>query len=456
MAVKSKTEGTATDLGNERYSATEAEAAKFDLEPHLVRLMWDEPFYSKVLRGITKTKTESIPTAGVSVREGKVQFFWNPRFCASIIKDGGSDKVKGLAIHECLHLVFDHCVGRKKDPHIIWNYATDCAINSLIPRAFLPDGGIVPGEAFTDLTPEQMEKMGAERVAKYQRMSDFIANLPTGLASEEYFALFMRNKEIKEDLEEQEKGGQGQPGDGEGGPGMPGPLDDHDGWGELSDEDRELMSGKVKQAIKEAAQECDKTGQWGSIGAETRQTIREMICKDIPWQSLVKQFVGFSRRASRRTTWTKVNKKLPMLAPAGRKTYTANIAVYIDQSGSVSNGELELLFGCLRDLAKRTEFTTFHFDTEVDKDSETVWRGGRTPEAHRTRCGGTCFDAPTTHVNKNKAKFDGAIILTDGYAPQPKASRVRRAWIITTEGDQNFKCGNETVIKMKSPAQKAA
>ena len=106
MAVKSKTEGTATDLGNERYSATEAEAAKFDLEPHLVRLMWDEPFYSKVLRGITKTKTESIPTAGVSVREGKVQFFWNPRFCASIIKDGGSDKVKGLAIHECLHLVF--------------------------------------------------------------------------------------------------------------------------------------------------------------------------------------------------------------------------------------------------------------------------------------------------------------------------------------------------------------
>ena len=71
MAVKAKTEGTSTDLGNARYSATEAEAAAFDLEPHLVRLMWDEPFYSKVLRGITKRRSEEVPTAGVAVRDGE-------------------------------------------------------------------------------------------------------------------------------------------------------------------------------------------------------------------------------------------------------------------------------------------------------------------------------------------------------------------------------------------------
>lgn len=457
MAVKAKDEGTSTDLGNSRYSATEAEAAKFDLEPHLVRLMWDEPFYSKVLRGIAKIKTNEIPTAGVAIRDGKVQFYWNPMFCASIIKDGGADKVKGLSIHECLHLVFDHCVGRKKDPHIIWNYATDCAINSLIPRTYLPDGGIVPGEAFTLLTEEQKEKMGDKRIASYERLSDFIESLPLGLASEEYFALFMREKDIVEDLKNQEQPGQpGKPGgDGEG-PGLPGPLDDHDGWGELSEEDRELVKGKIKQAIKDAAMDCDSKGQWGSVGADTRQTIREMICKDIPWKSLIKQFLGMSRRAERSTSRMRLNKKYPGIHSGFKRGYTANIAVYIDQSGSVSNGELELLFGCLRDLAKRTSFTTFHFDTDVDVDSKTVWKGGRTPATHRTRCGGTCFDAPTTHVNKHKAEFDGCLILTDGYAPQPKPSRVRRAWIITTEGDHDFRCGSETVIKMKTPAQRAA
>jgi predicted metal-dependent peptidase len=455
MAVKAKSEGTATDLGNSHYSATVAEAAKFDLEPHLVRLMWDEPFYSKVLRGISKIKTEEIPTAGVAIRDGKVQFYWNPRFCASIIKDGGADKIKGLSIHECLHLVFDHCVGRKKDPHVIWNYATDCAINSLIPRSYLPDGGIVPGEAFTLLTEVQKEKMTDERIESYERLSSFIASLPLGLASEEYFALFMREKDIVKDLEEQEKGGKGQPGDGEG-PGLPGLLDDHDGWDTLSEEDRELVKGKIKQAIKDAAMDCDSKGSWGSVGSETRQMIREMICKDIPWKSLIKQFLGMSRRAERSTSRMRLNKKYPGIHSGFKRGYTASIAVYIDQSGSVSNEELELLFGCLRDLAKRTEFTTFHFDTEVDPDSETVWKGGRTPSTHRTRSGGTCFIAPTIHVNRRKSEFDGCIILTDGYAPTPGPSRVRRAWIITTEGDHDFSCGSETVIKMKTPAQKAA
>ena len=85
MAVKSKTEGTTTNLGNEQYSATDAEAAAFDLNPYLLDLMWNEPFYSKILRGITKVKTEAIPTAGVMVKDGDITMLWNPKFLASLI-----------------------------------------------------------------------------------------------------------------------------------------------------------------------------------------------------------------------------------------------------------------------------------------------------------------------------------------------------------------------------------
>ena len=59
-----KKENTSTDLGNERYSATDAETAAFDLNPYLVELMWSEPFYARNLRGITKKRTEQLPTAG--------------------------------------------------------------------------------------------------------------------------------------------------------------------------------------------------------------------------------------------------------------------------------------------------------------------------------------------------------------------------------------------------------
>jgi len=53
---------------------TQEEANAFDLAPHLIRLMWDEPFFASVLRGIEKIKTEEIPTAGVLAKDGYIRF----------------------------------------------------------------------------------------------------------------------------------------------------------------------------------------------------------------------------------------------------------------------------------------------------------------------------------------------------------------------------------------------
>jgi len=145
----------------------------------------------------------------------------------------------------------------------------------------------------------------------------------------------------------------------------------------------------------------------------------------------------------------RLNKKYPGIHSGHKRGYTSSIAVYIDQSGSVSNEELSLLFGELRNLAKNTEFVTYHFDTEVDETSETVWRSGKTPDVHRTRCGGTCFKAPTLHANKNKHRFDGYLILTDGYAPNPGHSRLKRGWVVTTDGAIADFMSNEVKVKMK-------
>jgi len=52
---------------------------------------------------------------------------------------------------------------------------------------------------------------------------------------------------------------------------------------------------------------------------------------------------------------------------------------------------------------------------------------------HRTLTGGTCFNAVTKHAIKNKKKFDGYIVLTDGGAPKPDISRgLKRCWILAT------------------------
>jgi predicted metal-dependent peptidase len=469
MATKANTAETPTD---ERYSCTQAEADAFDMDRYLVRLMWDEPFYARLMRGINKKRTTQIPTAGVAVTDGYVTYYWNPWFVASLEKDEGAPKVIGLAVHECLHLAYSHCTTRMHKDHArLWNYATDLAINCQIPVDKLPSCGIWPGKEFKPVSDEIRAKVGDDRANKFDALSQLIADLPLFLAAEEYFTLLMQNQDARDAVEGEpgEQGGEGQPGDGQAGQGQPGDgegygsgmpsgMDDHDAWGDMNEEDKAVAEAQIKQAMGEAAKECDQKGSWGSVPAETRADIRRMIANEIPWQSVLKKFVGMTRRAVRRTSWSKINKKNPMLVPGSRRSHTASIACYIDQSGSVGEAELEMLFAELGSLAKKTEFTTFHFDTSIDLDSETVWKKGRIPQAHRTRCGGTCFDSVIEHANKNKHKFDGILILTDGYAPKPKPCRVKIGWVITTcgtveswmQGTRNF------VIKMKEERKSRA
>ena len=439
MAVK----GTNVDLAPVK-EASDAEAADFRLDPHLIGLMWDEPFFSKILRTVTKVKTDDIPTAGVLAKDGDVKMWWNPKFLAGLT----SLQVKGLLKHECFHLIFEHTTTRKHDPHIVWNYATDLAINSMIPEDELPEGGLIPGKAFKELTEEDKAKMGDERVKQFEALSNLIASFPKNESSEWYFARLMEDEDAKDALTNPAGGGEG----GEG-PMIPGTMDDHGGWDEMSDEERELVKGKVKQALENAVKECDQSGQWGSVGAEHRATLREMISKEIDWKAVLKQFCGMSRRADRTSNIRRLNRKYAGIHPGAYRSYTSSIAVYVDQSGSVGDEDLALLFGELRTLAKHTEFTLYNFDTEVDESSERVWRGNKAPGMQRTRCGGTDFEAPTKHANKNKSKFDGYLILTDGECSEPKTpNRLKRGWVITPGRQLYFDAPRRDFkIQMKEP-----
>lgn len=454
---------------------TDEQAAAFDLSPHLIRLMWEEPFFARVFQTIEKTKTTSIPTAGVIAKDSRFHLYWNPKFLAGLT----ANQIKGLLKHECYHLVFEHTTTRKNDPHIIWNYATDLAINSLIREDELPEGGLIPGKKFKKLTEKQIQTMGIKAAERYDKVSAKIASFPKMKSSEWYFAELMNDKEVQEaikssqsmagksleqaiadgDVKLDEDGNlvdrDGNPvtivpGNGEGTP-----MDSHEGWGELSDEQREMMKGKMKKAIRDAIERCDGSNQWGSIPAEMQQTLRKMLANEIPWQSVLKQFVGMSKRSSRLSSVRRLNRKYPGVHPGVYKNYTASIAVYVDQSGSVSDSDLELLGGELDGLADRVEFTLYNFDTSVDESSERTIKKGSRISLERTRCGGTDFRCVQEHANKNKSRFDGYLVLTDGYAPDPKGhNKLKRGWVIVPSGQLQFNNSNrDFVITMKNKAK---
>jgi predicted metal-dependent peptidase len=386
----------------------------FELTSHLVDFLWNEPFYSRILRSLNKIESTTIPTAGVSTHESEITLWWNREFLAGLPKN----HVRGLLKHECLHLVFGHTTERRRDPHIIWNYGTDLAINSTIPRNELPEGGLLPGVALK-ISPEQKEQMSDKEIETFMKLSDLIESMPANKTSEYYFEKLMSDPDVKEFLEDQEK----QIGLG---------FDDHDGWDEISDDEREMISGKIKEIVKDAAEEANNRN-WGSVSAEMRQEIMKILSNEIKWESLLKRFCGFTRRDERRSSVRKLNRKYPGIHSGFKKIYKPMIAVYIDESGSVSNQELVKFYSELDNLSNRTDFYVYKFDHSVDEKSSFLWKKNTRPDMHRTLTGGTSFEAVTKHAIKNRKKFDGYIVLTDGGAPKPSISRgLKRCWVLAT------------------------
>ena len=405
---------------------------KFDLTKHLVDFLWNEPFYSRILRSLNKIESNDIPTAGVTSADGEITLLWNREFLAGL----KSSEIRGLLKHECLHLVFGHTTERRREPHIIWNYGTDLAINSTIPENELPEGGLIPGKALKYDT-EQLNQLSEKEKETFLQLSSLIESFPKNKTSEYYFEKLISDADVKEFLEKQEQVSLMS-------------FDDHDGWDNMSDEEKELLEGKIKEIVKGAAEEANNRN-WGTISAETRQEIMKMLSNEIKWESLLKRFCGFTKRDERRSSIRKLNRKYPGIHSGFKKIYKPMIAVYIDESGSVSNKELAKFYAELDNLSNRTDFYVYKFDHSVDEKTSFLWKKNTRPDMQRNLTGGTCFNAVTKHAIKNKKKFDGYIILTDGGAQKPDVSRgLKRCWVLATGCKLMFNADqNDIVINVK-------
>jgi predicted metal-dependent peptidase len=400
----------------------------FNLNLHAARLLMREPFFAALSRRIDKTPTTAIPTAGVRVNPERAQFelLYNPEFMGAL-----SDEHKlGVLMHEFYHIIFEHVTGRKPADGLkrIDNIAMDLAINGL------PE---MKGKLPCESDPGPMMPSGEPMKGVLPGEGPF-ADLPAGKSYEWYL------QALKDMAEEQGEGGEGEGGEGEGQPGegggsgQPGDgdpfggadsFDSHEEFGEGDSTTTEIAKERLKDSIKKAAEEAEKSRNWGSVSAGMRQDILDRIQTKIDWRKVLRYFVKTSQRSDKRSTPRRLNKRYPRVHPGKRVTRHAKIAISIDQSGSVDDRMLSMFFSELNKLAEIAEFTVIPFDSSVGVDKIYVWKKGQNRKTERVMCGGTCFNAPTKYVNAHG--FDGHIILTDLMAPKPIASKCQRMWMTT-------------------------
>jgi predicted metal-dependent peptidase len=301
------------------------------------------------------------------------------------------------------------------------NIAMDLAINGLPEMA-----GKLPSAS----DPGPMMPSGEPMQGVFPGEGPFSA-LPSNKSYEWYLEALKKMQEDQED-------GEGEPGEGgQGGEGGGDPFDgadsfdEHDQFGEGDSTTQEIARERLKEAIKKAAQEAEKSRNWGSVSHSMRQDILDRITTKIDWRKVLRYFVRTSQRADKRSTPRRLNKRYPRIHPGKRVRRQAKIAVSIDQSGSVDDAMLSAFFSELNKLAEIAEFTVIPFDTEVAETQVYTWKKGQSKRTERVLSGGTCFNAPTKYVNSRG--FDGHIILTDMCAPKPVPSKCQRMWMTTKQ-----------------------
>lgn len=441
-----------------------AAALKFNIDKHCIGLMQKCPFFATISRYVRKLECSDIPTAGVCYDRSTddIVLLYNPLFMARVgAMPNGDGKIEGILTHEFYHLVFDHLGSRRKEPKNYWNIATDAAINSIIMgnSGDLPPGLIMPGQPLTDIDGNSIEE-------KEGTPGHVIANWPKDRASEWYYSDLMREAKKnnwptsggKIRIKIKGQPGKGDPGDGSGGEGDIevefDSFDSHDGWDDIPEEERELITEKVRQIVERAVRTADQQANgWGNIPSEMRESIRRFVSHQVDWRQVLRQFIGKLVRGERALSIKRINKKYPYIHPGTKRGYQAKLAICMDQSGSVSTEAIELFFGELSNLTRKIDVTIIPFDHEVAVDKIFEWKRGTMPKLERVRQGGTCFDAPNKFVNdpKNRGRFDGYLMMTDGECSKPSSSRLKRAWVLCPDHKLLFET-DETQIFLSKEA----
>mgnify|MGYP000726958121 CR=1 FL=1 len=478
LVSSGKTEEEATQLCYADVVAAEADmlarrVKNIDQDMLLVSWMKTSPFLAEFTRWIRKrfskrsTYGGDNPTAMAcyNPKTEEVEIVYNLEWLATEAEksfnqaneDGIDSHIASVNEHEHAHIYLSHVTSRGREPHSLSNVAMDLAINSLMTRcdtqARAANGLLIPGvmtksPLSSKLKPQQRQVI--------ENLRKIIASLPKEESTEYYFEA-IREKSRQAGFDWGNKGpvypGSG---DGDGDNEIMEELEiEHGSWDGVPEELRDLVQAKIRYALGKAVDAADsQSSGWGNMPEHLRRQIRELVRGTINWERVLANWTGFRQSADRKRSIKRIDRKYPMVHAGLKRTRKPRILFAVDQSGSVDDNQLARIGGVLADCSKITTFDVAFFDTEMDVESMYTWDRGKFPPFERKRCGGTNFQAVVDYVNdpKNRGRWDGVIVCTDGCADKPTPSRVKLAWVITPNNKLFFEPNNnEIVIQMSDP-----
>ena len=173
----------------------------------------------------------------------------------------------------------------------------------------------------------------------------------------------------------------------------------------------------------------ESTKDWGSLAGNFAEQLKASAKARINWRNVLSGFRASILSTKRKLTRMRPNRRTGFDNMGSIRRFDTKVLVAVDVSGSISSSDLSYFYGVVNS-AFRYGFTAvdviqFDAGVRVVQSLKKVLR-----DVIAVGRGGTSFQEPIDYANENG--YDGLVILTDGYAPQPvlpENMRCKLVWV---------------------------
>lgn len=365
-------------------------------------LIFSEPFFTSIMLRHEFIETDEMDTMATNGR----QMIYNAAFIESL----DPEQLKGLLVHEILHVTNLHHTRKGNRDHELWNSACDYAINPVVIEAGfkLPDGALLE-KRFNGMTAESIYAVLLEDMKEQQEQS----SSGGGAAND------------GENPNEQGQSKKQQPG-------QVYDLPSESGSGKANESEIKIHESELKQDIINAINAEKK--KLGTVPDFMQRILDEIVQPKISWKEALNAY--FQEISRNDYTWQRKNSRYnSFYMPSLHRVESDNIVVAIDTSGSIDSKTITDFIAEVTEINSISKSITLIYCDAKVHTFETIESGDAISKPIGD--GGTDFAPVFKAVEENGIEPPVLIYLTDGECDSfGKSPDYPVIWVLSEKNDE--------------------
>ncbi len=359
------------------------------------------------------------------MRTGKMRIEYNP----DILREWSKEAIEERLRFEVIRILLGHPYQRQpyKARKANLGIASDVTLTSTyhsiktirLPKGLRYDKGLC-FEEYYSIVQAYLDQLAQQCESPTYEMEGFVDDGGGGASDD----MENETKNPKEGDEDNEI-----PDDGDDDNGSGDDEEEQDGGGGIDNPLRELTKEAADAAelweenqlaaeqVKEVVRRAQRSRQWGSLGGGLKNEIEATTIVRIDYRTILSGFRASVLSSKRHLTRMIPSRRYGFQYMGNKRDFATRLLVAIDVSGSVDNQQVSQALSIINRFFKYgvENVDVIQFDVGLHGDVLPMKKAQKSIKIEGR--GGTDFQDPIDYFLKER--YDGLIMITDGYAPRP-------------------------------------